>query len=99
MPWFIAVYTEPDEVLTMTAQAREELAMPEKLLATAGVPFTSIIEVGRSADRIAGTARRIGCAQVLFGGARAPIGRRHFGSVAQQVRHLLGAGPWEVTGR
>jgi nucleotide-binding universal stress UspA family protein len=69
----------------------EELQFAETLLATAGVPYTSTVLVGRSAETIAKAARDFGCDRIVFGEERGLAGRV-FGTLAQQVRHLMGGG-------
>jgi len=70
---------------------REDLAPAEALLRAAGIRCTSHVRVGRSAETIAATARELQCGRVLFGdGHEAQRKRVLFGSLAEQVRHLLG---------
>ena len=69
----------------------EELEFAQSLLATAGVPYTSTVLVGRSAETIAKAARDFGCDRIVFGEERGLAGRV-FGTLAQQVRHLMGGG-------
>jgi nucleotide-binding universal stress UspA family protein len=73
------------------AAGLEDLEPAQALLRTAGVPFTSSVMVGRSAETIARAAREFGCQRVIMGGeGEAP--RSVFGSVATQVRHILSSG-------
>lgn len=78
----------------------EDLAPAETLLKTAGVPFTSIVRVGRNAETIATTARELGCDRIVLGQAgEASFAGKIFGSLAQQVRQLVsGSGDCQVIG-
>lgn len=69
--------------------AQEELAPAKQLLDAAGVPYDCTVKVGRSAPTIAAVARELGCDHVLFGEDRPGMAERLFGSLAEQVRHLL----------
>lgn len=71
-------------------QGAEALAPAQALLDAAGVPHQSSVLVGRSAEAIAGAAREFGCDRILLGEDGPGLARRIFGSLAQQVRHLLG---------
>jgi nucleotide-binding universal stress UspA family protein len=70
----------------------EELKYAEGLLAIAGVPYTSTVLVGRTAETIAQAAREFGCDRILFGTESTSLAGKMFGSLAEQVRHLLGPG-------
>ena len=70
----------------------EELAFARSLLDAEGVPYTATVLVGRSAETFAQAAREFGCDRILFGSEEAGLAGRMFGSLAQQVRHLLGPG-------
>lgn len=74
------------------AEGEEELAFAQGLLEAAGVPCTSTVLVGRSAETIAKAARDFGCDRILFGEEGPSIAGRVFGSLAEQVRHALGPG-------
>jgi nucleotide-binding universal stress UspA family protein len=80
------------------AAGGEELEYAQGLLDAAGVPYASTVLVGRSAETIARAAREFGCDRVVFGEEPAGLAGRMFGSLAQQVRHLLGAGGVQVIG-
>ncbi|MHB1122891.1 MAG: universal stress protein [Ramlibacter sp.] len=76
----------------------EDLEPAQAFLRTAGVPFTSSVMVGRSAETIARAAREFGCQRVIMGrdGEAPPT---VFGSVAAQVRQILsGANDCQVIG-
>lgn len=69
----------------------EELAPARAQLEAAGVPFTWSVRVGRGAETIAAAATELRCDRVVFGESQEPgIAGKLFGSLAQQVRHLLG---------
>jgi nucleotide-binding universal stress UspA family protein len=86
----VAMFFGPNELQKLQlAEAREHLALAESLLAVAGVPYTSTVLVGRSAETIAQAARDFGCDRVIFGQESTGIAGRMFGTVAEQVRHLL----------
>jgi nucleotide-binding universal stress UspA family protein len=71
----------------------EDLGPAQALLKTSGVPFTSLVRVGRSAETIARTARELGCDRIVLGpDGEASFAGKIFGSLAQQVRQLVGAG-------
>jgi nucleotide-binding universal stress UspA family protein len=73
-------------------EGAEDLAFAQSLFDAAGVPYTSCVLVGRSAETIAQAAREFGCDRILFGSDASGLAGRMFGSLAQQVRHLLGPG-------
>ena len=69
----------------------EELEFARSLLDAAGVSYTSTVLVGRSAETIVAAARDLGCDRIVFGRAAEPsLAGRVFGSLAQQVRGMLG---------
>lgn len=76
------------------AAGAEDLAPAEALLRASQVPCTSRVRVGRSAETIARTARELGCDRIVLGreGSGATLAGKVFGSLAQQVRQLLGGG-------
>ncbi len=80
----------------------EDLAPAQALLRTSGVPFTSIVRVGRSAETIAKTARELGCDRIVLGRDGQPsFAGKVFGSLAQQVRQIVsgsGGGDCQVIG-
>jgi nucleotide-binding universal stress UspA family protein len=73
-------------------EGAEDLAYAQSLLDAAGVPYTSTVLVGRGAETIAQAARDFGCDRILFGEEGASLAGKVFGSLAEQVRHLLGPG-------
>lgn len=77
----------------------EDLQFAQGLLDAAGVPYTGTVLVGRSAETIASAAREFGCDRILFGTeGSSGLGGKVFGSLAQQVRHLLGGSEFQVLG-
>jgi nucleotide-binding universal stress UspA family protein len=77
----------------------EELAYARSLLDAEGIPYTTTVLVGRSAETIARAARDFGCDRIIFGTEEPGLAGRLFGSVAQQVRQLLGPDePYQVIG-
>jgi nucleotide-binding universal stress UspA family protein len=70
----------------------EELKYAQGLLDAAAVPYTSTVLVGRTAETIAQAAREFGCDRILFGSESSGLASKMFGSLAEQVRHLLGPG-------
>ena len=76
---------------TVTYAGTEELQAAQRLLDAAGVPYASTVKVGRTADTIVATARDLGCDHIVFGDDAPGLAGRLFGSLAQQVRNLLGA--------
>lgn len=79
----------------------EEMADTVSQLEAAGVVPACHVRVGRRAETIAATARELGCDAIFMGQDDHPgVVDRLFGSVAEQVRHLLGAtaDPCEVIG-
>jgi nucleotide-binding universal stress UspA family protein len=80
-------------------EGAEELGYAQSLLEAAGVPYTSTVLVGRSAESIAQAARDFGCDRILFGEESSSLAGKVFGTVAEQVRQLLGPGnAYEVIG-
>ena len=73
-------------------EGAEELKYAQSLLDAAGVPYTSTVLIGRSAETIAQAAREFGCDRILFGSDGPSFAGKMFGSLAEQVRHLLGPG-------
>ena len=76
----------------------EELQYAEGLLKAAGADFTSTVLVGRGAETIAQAAHQYGCDRIVFGDEHPSLAGRMFGSLAQQVRHLLGGAQVQVLG-
>jgi nucleotide-binding universal stress UspA family protein len=83
------------------AAGAEDLARAEALLRASNVPCSSSsVRVGRCAETIARTARELGCDRIVLGreGVGAGLASKLFGSMAQQVRQVLGGGDCQVIG-
>lgn len=94
----VAMFFGPRELLDLQLQAgAEDLRFAQSLLEAAGVPHHSTVLVGRSAETIARAARDYGCDSIIFGDSPG-LASKVFGSLAQQVRHLLGPGEAQVIG-
>jgi len=76
----------------------EDLALARSLLDAAAVPYTSSVLLGRSAHTIAATAQSLRCDRVVLGEEGPGFADKLFGSLAQQVRHLLATGDCQVIG-
>jgi nucleotide-binding universal stress UspA family protein len=95
----VAMFFGTRELQQLQQQAGEEdLQLARALLDTAGVPYASSVLVGRSAETIAKAARDFGCDRIVFGDEPGSLAGKVFGSMAQQVRHLLGPGDAQVIG-
>lgn len=95
----VAMFFGTRELQRLQADAgAEDLQFAQGLLAAAGVPFTSSVLVGRSAETIARAAREFGCDRIVFGDEGASLATRVFGSLAGQVRHLLDPAEAQVLG-
>ncbi|MCE3269830.1 MAG: putative universal stress protein (Usp) [Ramlibacter sp.] len=95
----VAMFFGTQELHRLQSQAgAEDLQFAEGLLAKAGVPFTSSVLVGRSAETIARAAREFGCDRIVFGDEGKSLATRVFGSLAGQVRHLLDPAEAQVLG-
>lgn len=68
----------------------EDLQLAQSLLDAAGVPYTSTVLVGRSAQTIVEAAHELGCDRIVFGPEQPGLAGRIFGSLAEQVRQMLG---------
>ena len=69
----------------------EDLQFAQHLLDAAGVSYASTVLVGRSAETIIVAARDYDCDRIIFGREEPSLAGKIFGSLAQQVRQLLGA--------
>lgn len=96
----VAMFFDPRELQELQQSAgAEELQFAQNLLAMAGVSCTGTVVVGRSAETIVAAARDFGCDRIVFGREEPSLAGRIFGSLAQQVRQLLGAsGDLQVIG-
>lgn len=96
----VAMYFGQGELQALQGKAgHEDMREAAARLDEAGVPFTTRVRVGRSAQTIAEAARDLRCDRILFGDDTSPRAAPLFGSLAQQVRHLLAGWPaCEVVG-
>ena len=96
----VAMFFDPQELRELQHSAgAEELQLARNLLALAGVTCTSTVVIGRSAESIVSAARDFGCDRIVLGRNEPGLAGRIFGSLAQQVRQLLGAsGDLQVIG-
>jgi len=84
---------------TQLEAGAEDLAPARALLDTAGVSYTATVKIGRSAETIARVARELRCDRIVMGREDQGLAGKIFGSLAQQVRHLLsGANDCQVIG-
>lgn len=98
----VAMFFAEGEILRMQEETgAQELRAALAALQQAGVACAGHVRVGRRAETIADLAREQSCDTILMGQDPhpGPMGRL-FGSVAQQVRQLLGesAGNFRVIG-
>ncbi|WP_076999265.1 universal stress protein [Variovorax sp. KK3] len=88
----VAMLFGKQELLELQLEAgAEELEYARSLLDLAGIPCTCTVLVGRTAETIATAARDYGCDRIVFGRDEPSLAGKIFGSLAQQVRHHLGA--------
>lgn len=88
----VAMFFGPGQLRELQmSQGDEDLQPARRQLDAAGVPCTSTVLVGRSATTIAAAARDLGCDRIVFGQDEPGLAGRLFGSLAQQVRQILGA--------
>jgi len=84
---------------TQLEAGAQDLAPARALLDAAGVSYTATVKIGRSAETIARVARESGCDRIVMGREDQGLAGKIFGSLAQQVRHLLsGASDCQVIG-
>jgi nucleotide-binding universal stress UspA family protein len=95
----VAMFFGTRELHDLQQQAgAEDLQLAKSLLDAAGVQSTSTVLVGRSAETIARAARDFGCDRIVLGEPGTGFAGKVFGSLAQQVRHLLGPDDAQVIG-
>jgi nucleotide-binding universal stress UspA family protein len=95
----VSMFFGTNELEQLQVQAgSEDLQFAQGLLAEAGVPFTTAVLVGRSAETIAKAARDFGCDRIVFGDTGPTLAGKVFGSLAGQVRHLLDPAEAQVLG-
>ena len=84
---------------TQLEAGADDLTPARALLDAAGVSYTCTVKIGRSAVTIARVARELGCDRIVMGREEEGLAGKIFGSLAQQVRHLLsGASDCQVIG-
>ena len=71
-------------------QGAADLKYAQGLLDAAGVRYTSTVLVGRSASTIVGAARGLSCDRIVFCDEPPGLAGQLFGSLANQVRQLIG---------
>lgn len=87
----VAMFFDAQELHALQIDAgTEDLQPAHRLLAAAGVPHACVVRIGRSADTIVATAHDLHCSRIVFGGGPGGAAGWLFGSLAQQVRMLLG---------
>lgn len=95
----VAMFFGRRELHELQQQAgSEELELAQRMLEAAGVPYTSTVRVGRSAETIATAARDFGSDRIVIGDAGSGLAGRVFGTLAQQVRQLVSPGEAQVIG-
>ena len=88
----VAMYFGARELKELQVRAgAQDLEYAQRLLDLSGVPYISTVRVGRSAPTIVAAARDFGCDRIIFGHEEAGLAGMVFGSLAQQVRQLIGA--------
>jgi len=94
----VAMFFGPGELHALQQQAgAEDLRFACSLLDAAGVRYEASVLVGRSAETIARAAREHRCDRIVFGDSTS-LAAKMFGSLAQQVRHLLDPTEAQVIG-
>ena len=90
----VSDFFDPSELRQIHLETgMEELAGARELLDAAAVPYKVHIEIGRTAETIVRVAREFQCSSILMGRTvRSDFPEKLFGTVASQVRHLLGLG-------
>ena len=63
----VAMFFGTRELQTIPRKAPSNWKFAQGLLDSAGVPYTSTVLIGRSAETIAQAAREFGCDRILFG--------------------------------
>ena len=89
-----AMFFGTDELHRLQEEAgAEDLVSAQAVLERNNVPCTASVRIGRSAETIARTARELGCDRIVLGqDGVASLAGKIFGSLAHQVRHLVGVG-------
>jgi nucleotide-binding universal stress UspA family protein len=101
IPHYVAgFFKNGDLPLIQDEAGREELGPAQAMLDAAGIPYIAHVKVGSSAETIVQAARQLGCDRIVLGqGKQAGFTEKLFGTLANQVRHLVGvAGNCKVIG-
>lgn len=90
----VSEFFEPGELRQIHRSAgMADLAPAKAVLDAAGVLYLTHIEVGRTAETIARFATEIRCDRIVMGQeSGSGIARKLFGTLASEVRHLVGPG-------
>jgi len=90
----VADFFAPGELRQIHQDAgMAELASAKAALDAAGVLYLTHIEVGRTAETIARFASEIRCDRIVMGhDSESGIAQQLFGTLASEVRHLVGPG-------
>lgn len=89
-----AAYFGKGELEQLQHESGLEVLQPARArVEAAGLRHRLVVRVGRRAETIARTAQELGCSRIVFGEAEPGLGGRLFGSMAQQVSHLLQGAP------
>ena len=88
----VAMYFQGAELKQIQrAAGAEELAPAQAMMEAAGVRCTTRVSIGRRAETIARAADELGCDRIMVAGDRdRSVAGKLLGSLAQQVRHLVG---------
>lgn len=101
IPGYVAKFFKANELREIQVRiGNEELAAAQALLDAAGVPYSTHVIIGRSAETIVGVAGELNCDRIVMGGAGGDgIVGKLFGTMASQVRQRVGvAGNCKVIG-
>jgi nucleotide-binding universal stress UspA family protein len=90
----VSDFFEPGELRQIHRDAGlAELAPAKAALDAAGVLYLTHIEVGRTAETIARFATEIRCDRIVMGQeSGSGLAHKLFGTLASEVRHLVGSG-------
>lgn len=93
VPRYVAGFFKSADLRQIHEEAgMEELAPAKAILDTAGVRYAVHTKVGRRAETIVRVAKELGCDRIVMGRAgQEGFAEKLFGTVASQVRHLVGA--------
>ncbi len=91
----VAMFFGSEELLRLQQSTGAELLGPaQAMLAQHGLPCSTHVRVGRSAETIAQAARELGCDSIVIGQTpgMAHLAGKVFGTLAQQVRQRVEPG-------